>query len=155
MSLFWRVFTANAALLTAATVVLGVSPVTVSWPIVVTEAVVLGLGLVGMLAVNAVLLRLAFAPLTTLAGRMSQVDLLDQPHPLAAGHVRVPKLLSGLLRASRGHARRPGFSAHLPPGLSCPGAARARADAGCRRDQRGPYARTGRGTGDDRRVRRL
>ena len=47
MSLFWRVFTANAALLTAATVVLGVSPVTVSWPIVVTEAVVPGLGLVG------------------------------------------------------------------------------------------------------------
>jgi two-component system sensor histidine kinase UhpB len=85
MSLFWRVFTANAALLTAATVVLGVSPVTVSWPIVVTEAVVLGLGLVGMLAVNAVLLRLAFAPLTTLAAGMSQVDLLDQPHPLTAG----------------------------------------------------------------------
>ena len=67
MSLFWRVFTANAALLVAAALVLGVSPVTVSWPIAVTEAVVLGLGLAGMLAANAVLLRLAFAPLTALA----------------------------------------------------------------------------------------
>jgi two-component system sensor histidine kinase UhpB len=82
MSLFWRVFTANAALLVAAALVLGVTPVTVSWPIAVTEAVVLGLGLAGMLAVNAVLLRLAFAPLTALATRMSQVDLLAQPHPL-------------------------------------------------------------------------
>jgi two-component system, NarL family, sensor histidine kinase UhpB len=82
MSLFWRVFTANAALLVAAALVLGVSPVTVSWPIAVTEAVVLGLGLAGMLAVNAVLLRLAFAPLTALAARMPQVDLLDQPDRL-------------------------------------------------------------------------
>lgn len=82
MSLFWRVFTANAALLVAAAVVLGVSPVTISWPIAVTEAVVLGLGLAGMLAVNAVLLRLAFAPLTALAARMRQVDLLGKPHPV-------------------------------------------------------------------------
>jgi two-component system, NarL family, sensor histidine kinase UhpB len=82
MSLFWRVFTANAALLVAAALVLGVSPVTVSWPIAVTEAVVLGLGLAAMLAVNAVLLRLAFAPLTALAARMTQVDLLDQPDRL-------------------------------------------------------------------------
>jgi two-component system, NarL family, sensor histidine kinase UhpB len=84
MSLFWRVFTANAALLVAAALVLGVSPVTVSWPIAVTEAVVLGLGLAGMLAANAVLLRLAFAPLTALATRMTQVDLLDQPDRLEA-----------------------------------------------------------------------
>ena len=82
MSLFWRVFTANAALLVAAALVLGVSPVTVSWPIAVTEAVVLGLGLAGMLAANAVLLRLAFAPLTALAARMTQVDLLEQPDRL-------------------------------------------------------------------------
>jgi two-component system sensor histidine kinase UhpB len=85
MSLFWRVFTANAALLIAAALVLGVTPVTVSWPIAVTEAVVLGLGLAGMLAVNAMLLRLAFAPLTALATLMSQVDLLDHPRPLEAG----------------------------------------------------------------------
>ena len=82
MSLFWRVFTANAALLVGAALVLGVSPVTVSWPIAVTEAVVLGLGLAGMLAANAVLLRLAFAPLTALAARMTHVDLLHKPDRL-------------------------------------------------------------------------
>ncbi len=84
MSLFWRLFTANAALLIAAAAVLGLSPATVSWPIAVTEAVVLGGGLAGMLAVNAVLLRVALAPLTALAERMNQVDLLDRPQPLAS-----------------------------------------------------------------------
>lgn len=84
LSLFWRVFTANAALLVAAALVLGISPVTVSWPIAVTEALVLAGGLAGMLVANAVLLRLAFAPLTALAARMTQVDLLDPPHRLAA-----------------------------------------------------------------------
>jgi two-component system, NarL family, sensor histidine kinase UhpB len=94
MSLFWRVFTANAALLVAAALVLGVSPVTVSWPIAVTEAVVLGLGLAGMLAVNAVLLRLAFAPLTALAARMTRVDLLDQPDRLETpGHGEIAALV--------------------------------------------------------------
>jgi two-component system, NarL family, sensor histidine kinase UhpB len=82
LSLFWRVFIANAALLVAAAVTLGISPATVSWPIALTEAVVLGLGLVCMLAVNAVLLRLAFAPLTALATRMKHLDLLDNPPPL-------------------------------------------------------------------------
>jgi two-component system sensor histidine kinase UhpB len=84
MSLFARVFTANAALLVAAATALGLSPATVSWPIAVTEAVVLGCGLAGMLAVNVVLLRLALAPLTALAARMRQVDLLDRPQPLPA-----------------------------------------------------------------------
>jgi two-component system sensor histidine kinase UhpB len=94
MSLFWRVFTANAALLVIAAVVLGVSPVTVSWPIAVTEAVVLGLGLAGMLAANAVLLRLAFAPLTALAVGMTQVDLLDPPHRLdTAGRGEIAALV--------------------------------------------------------------
>ncbi|HEY1346197.1 MAG TPA: histidine kinase [Streptosporangiaceae bacterium] len=84
MSLFWRVFVTNAALLVAAAVVLGLSPVTVSWPIAITEAVVLGLGLTAMLAANAVLLRVAFAPLRALATRMTEVDLIDHPQPLAA-----------------------------------------------------------------------
>jgi two-component system sensor histidine kinase UhpB len=84
MSLFWRVFAANAALLVAAAAVLGLSPATISWPIAVTEAVVLGVGLAGMLAVNAVLLRVALAPLTALATRMSEVDLLDHGNPLHA-----------------------------------------------------------------------
>jgi two-component system, NarL family, sensor histidine kinase UhpB len=76
MSLFWRVFATNAALLLVAALVLGVSPITVSWPIALTEAVVLTLGLVAMLVANAVLLRPVFEPLERLAGRMGDVDLL-------------------------------------------------------------------------------
>src|SRR6266511_3207781 len=63
MSLFWRVFVTNAALLVVAAIVLGVSPITVSWPIALTEAVVLTFGLVAMLVANALLLRPAFNPL--------------------------------------------------------------------------------------------
>jgi two-component system sensor histidine kinase UhpB len=74
--------------------VLGVTPVTVSWPIAVTEVVVLGLGLAGMLAVNAVLLRLAFAPLAALATRMTHVEVLDQPRPSArAGRGEIAALI--------------------------------------------------------------
>ena len=76
MSLFWRVFATNAALLVVAALVLGVSPITVSWPIALTEAVVLTLGLVAMLVANALLLRPAFEPLERLARRMGDVDLL-------------------------------------------------------------------------------
>ncbi|HZD00024.1 MAG TPA: histidine kinase [Actinomycetes bacterium] len=76
MSLFWRVFATNAALLVAAAIVLGLSPITVSWPIALTEAVVLTLGLVAMLVANIVLLRPVFVPLERLADRMGDVDLL-------------------------------------------------------------------------------
>jgi two-component system, NarL family, sensor histidine kinase UhpB len=76
MSLFWRVFVTNGALLVVAAVVLGVSPITVSWPIALTEAVVLTLGLIAMLVANIVLLRPAFQPLERLARRMGEVDLL-------------------------------------------------------------------------------
>ncbi len=82
LSLFWRVFATNAALLIAAALILGVSPITVSWPIAVTEAIVLALGLLAMLVANALLLRLAFAPLRALALRMRHVDLLDRPQTL-------------------------------------------------------------------------
>src|SRR6266545_3651969 len=70
MSLFWRVFVTNAALLVVAAIVLGVSPITVSWPVVLT------FGLVAMLVANALLLRPAFQPLERLARRMGDVDLL-------------------------------------------------------------------------------
>lgn len=76
MPLYWRVFGTNATLLVLAAIVLGVSPITVSWPIALTEAVVLTLGLVAMLVANALLLRPAFQPLERLARRMGDVDLL-------------------------------------------------------------------------------
>jgi two-component system sensor histidine kinase UhpB len=66
----------NAALLTAIAVVLVVSPVTISFPIAVLEAIGVLAGLLVTIAVNALLLRHAFAPLVRLVQRMETVDLL-------------------------------------------------------------------------------
>ena len=76
LPLFWRVFAVNVALLTAIAVLLIVSPVTISFPIALTEAIVVVVGLFVTLAVNALLLRRAFTPLARLAHRMEMVDLL-------------------------------------------------------------------------------
>lgn len=75
-SLFWRVFAVNAALLIVATVVLAVSPATVSFPVKRNQALVLALGLLAILAANAVLLRISLAPLRDLAKLMRRIDLL-------------------------------------------------------------------------------
>ena len=76
LPLFWRVFAVNASLLTAIAILLIVTPVTISFPIALTEAIVVLIGLLVTIAVNAVLLRRAFAPLGRLAKRMETVDLL-------------------------------------------------------------------------------
>jgi two-component system, NarL family, sensor histidine kinase UhpB len=76
LPLFWRVFAVNAGLLTAIAVLLIVTPVTISFPIALTEALIVVAGLAVTLAVNAVLLRRAFVPLGRLAQRMELVDLL-------------------------------------------------------------------------------
>jgi two-component system sensor histidine kinase UhpB len=79
MPLFWRVFATNASVLAVATLVLAVSPATVSFPVAATEAAVLVAGLCAMVALNLALLRRAFAPLDRLKRFMSGVD------PLAPG----------------------------------------------------------------------
>src|SRR5689334_3417960 len=76
LPLYWRVFAVNAALLTVIAVVLTVAPITISAPILLTEAVGVFAGLAVTLAVNAFLLRHAFAPLGRLVQRMETVDLL-------------------------------------------------------------------------------
>ena len=76
LPLFWRVFAVNAGLLTAIAVLLIVTPVTISFPIAWMEAIVVVVGLLVTIAVNAMLLRQAFAPLGRLAHRMETVDLL-------------------------------------------------------------------------------
>src|SRR5919198_670374 len=78
LPLYWRVFAVNAGLLTAIAVVLIVTPVTISFPIAVFEAIGVVAGLVVTIAVNALLLRRAFAPLARLTQRMETVDLLRQ-----------------------------------------------------------------------------
>ncbi|WP_031506392.1 HAMP domain-containing sensor histidine kinase [Streptomyces megasporus] len=76
MSLFWRIFGLNALVLGVATALLLWAPVTVSVPVLLTEAVVLVGGLAVMLVANAALLRVGLAPLDRLARLMTTVDLL-------------------------------------------------------------------------------
>jgi two-component system sensor histidine kinase UhpB len=77
MPLLWRVFVANAVALTVATLVLAISPATVSFPVAATEAVVLLVGLLAMLALNWALLHRALAPLQRLQRFMRAVDPLQ------------------------------------------------------------------------------
>jgi two-component system, NarL family, sensor histidine kinase UhpB len=83
--LYWRVFAVNAGLLTAIALVLIVTPVTISFPIAVFEAIGVLVGLVVTIAINALLLRHAFAPLARLAQRMETVDLLRPGQRLQIG----------------------------------------------------------------------
>jgi two-component system sensor histidine kinase UhpB len=62
--------------LLASAVVLAISPVTVSSPIVFAEALVLALGFGVLVFVNLIVVRRAFAPLERLTVEMGQVDLL-------------------------------------------------------------------------------
>ena len=79
VSLFWRVFAINAAVLVAAVAVLALSPATVSSRINAGEVALLGVGVAGVLAVNLLALRRVFGPLEQLTALMLRVD------PLAPG----------------------------------------------------------------------
>jgi two-component system, NarL family, sensor histidine kinase UhpB len=90
MSLFWRVFAANAAVMVAGLLTLILTPVSVSRTVTGTEAAVLVGGTAVLLAVNLLLLRSALSPLTRLAQRMQQLDLLQgtaRVAPQGAGEV--------------------------------------------------------------------
>ena len=76
MSLFWRVFLLNGALLVGAAVLVAVSPVRISPPVRDVEEAALVVGVVLILVVNYLLLRPVFVPLERLAERMRNVDLL-------------------------------------------------------------------------------
>lgn len=94
MSLFWRIFLLNAAVLVVATALLLLGPVTVSTPVLLTEALILGVGLALMLGANGVLLRLSLAPLQRLTRAMTTTDLLrPRPRPAVAGHGEIAHLI--------------------------------------------------------------
>ncbi|MFD5813058.1 HAMP domain-containing sensor histidine kinase [Streptomyces sp. NPDC059618] len=76
MSMFWRIYALNAVVLGSATALLLWAPVTVSVPVVLTEAVILVAGLAVMLVANAALLRIGLSPLDRLTRMMTTVDLL-------------------------------------------------------------------------------
>ena len=76
MGLLRRVFLVNAAVLVAATAALAFTPLTVSFPVAATEAMVLAVGLAVMLSFNYVLLRRTLDPLRRLATGMGEFDPL-------------------------------------------------------------------------------
>jgi two-component system, NarL family, sensor histidine kinase UhpB len=76
MTLLWRVFGTNAAILVAATLVLVLSPVTVSFPIALAELVAVSGGLVAMLVLNLFALRRVLRPLARLTSVMGDIDPL-------------------------------------------------------------------------------
>ncbi|WP_093613285.1 HAMP domain-containing sensor histidine kinase [Streptomyces indicus] len=84
MSLYWRIFALNAVVLGTATALLLWAPVTVSVPVLLTEAIILVAGLGVMLVANAALLRLGLAPLGRLTKLMTTVDLLRPGQRLPA-----------------------------------------------------------------------
>ncbi|MDQ0846042.1 HAMP domain-containing sensor histidine kinase [Streptomyces sp. V1I6] len=94
MSLFWRIFLLDAAVLVAATALLLLGPVTVSTPVLLTEAVILTAGLVTLLVANAALLRVGLAPLARLTRSMNTIDLLRPgPRPAVTGHGEIADLI--------------------------------------------------------------
>jgi two-component system, NarL family, sensor histidine kinase UhpB len=86
ISLFWRVFAVNAGLLAAIAVLLIVTPVTISAPIKLEQALIVISGLAITLAANLLLLRRSVAPLGQLARRMETVDLLRRGQRLDVQH---------------------------------------------------------------------
>src|SRR3954453_6278 len=76
LSVYWRVFAVNVGLLGVVALLLVVTPVTISAPIKLEQALIVGVGLLVALAADAWLLRHAVAPLERLAQRMETVDLL-------------------------------------------------------------------------------
>ncbi|MEQ4209543.1 HAMP domain-containing sensor histidine kinase [Actinopolymorpha sp. B9G3] len=111
MSLFWRIFLLNAVVLLAATALLLLGPVTVSTPVLLTEALILSVGLVAMLIANGVLLRFGLAPLERLSRLMTTIDLLRPgPRPLVSGHgviadlIRTFNSMLDRLEAERGNS---------------------------------------------------
>lgn len=77
LSLYVRVVLINAAVLAVATLGLVLTPVTVSFPLAVREAIVLILGLMVIVISNAFLLRVSFRPLARLVDAMRTTDLLQ------------------------------------------------------------------------------
>jgi two-component system sensor histidine kinase UhpB len=114
MSLFWRVFTINAALLGAVALLLLFSPVEIDAPIKPTQAAIVLIGLVVTVAANALLLRRALIPLARLVQRMGMVDLLRPGQRLRVsradeiGHVVAAfnRMLDRLERERRESGRR-------------------------------------------------
>lgn len=76
-SLYLRVVAINASIVAGATIVLVLTPVTVGYPIRLTEAFVLIAGVLFVVVANALVLRISFGGLARMVARMETVDLLN------------------------------------------------------------------------------
>ncbi len=94
LPLYWRVCVINALMFLVATVILVVSPATVSPEVTSSELVLLAVGLIVVVMVNSLLLRSSLAPLDRLIKGMNQVDL-ERPNQRLApmGDVAVRRLV--------------------------------------------------------------
>ncbi len=75
LPLFWRVYLINGAVFVLGTLVLVLSPATVSARVSWSEVVVLAIGLTVIVALNGVLLRSVLRPLDRLTAMMAAIDL--------------------------------------------------------------------------------
>lgn len=75
LPLFWQVVLTNGLVFVAGTLLLALTPATVSARVLASEAVVLLLGLTGIVALNAALLRSLLRPLDDLTSVMRSIDL--------------------------------------------------------------------------------
>ncbi|GAB2651739.1 HAMP domain-containing sensor histidine kinase [Kribbella swartbergensis] len=75
MPLYWRVCLINGAVFAVATLALALGPATVSRPVLISEAIVLVVGLTAIVVVNSLMLRTSLAPLDRLVRLMETVDL--------------------------------------------------------------------------------
>lgn len=117
-SLVWRIFLVNAGILLAASLVLIITPVTVSSPATAREVATIAAGLALMLLLDLVLIRRAFAPLSRFARDMEEFDPLRpgrrvsaldadaEVATLAEAYNRMLERLEGERRASAEHAVR-------------------------------------------------
>ena len=76
LPLYWRVVLTNGLVFVVGTAALALSPATVSSRVLLSEAVVLAVGLTVILTTNALLLRRSLAALDRLTRKMHSVDLL-------------------------------------------------------------------------------
>jgi two-component system, NarL family, sensor histidine kinase UhpB len=83
MSMFWRVFAANATILIVGTLVLAFGPEPLHKEPAAVDLVALLVGVLLMLVVNGMLLRRLFLPLERLAERMDSADVLRSGQHLA------------------------------------------------------------------------
>ncbi|HEV3478670.1 MAG TPA: histidine kinase [Gaiellaceae bacterium] len=93
LPLVWRIFMLNAMVFVVGTAALALSPATVSFPIILTEALVLSGGLALTLLLNLFLVRRSLVPLGRLTTLMRRIDLLQPGERLAvAGPAEVRTL---------------------------------------------------------------